>query len=572
MRAPLFLKSHHAYRNKLYTPPPRGANKWLLFFRYMLRFMRYYKLFEICSPDTGGLPGAPGVREKYLYTTRNHAFLVWCSVISFSAMCLSMVHFLLANVLLWPYIVFFILTVVYFVVSLIVNSNTKNFDLRSHCRLVAGWRPIQYPDIDVFLPSAGESLDILRNTWNGVQNMIVHYPGNVFVYSLDDSASPDVARLARTYGFIYESRPNRGEFKKAGNLRHGFVVSRSPFIAIFDADFKPRPDFLKELLPYFDADPRVGIVQSPQYFNVSLNQGWLERGAGAVQELFYRFAQVSRQSHDAAICVGSNALYRRTALDDIGGTALIEHSEDVHTGFNLRMHGWTIQYIPVILAKGLCPAGMTAFFKQQYRWCMGSMSLMTSRKFWQHHASPRTRMSYFSGFLYYVATALGSIYTPFIPLALLLFYPQQVLLHNYLLVLPAVVFTQILYPLWHRAPYGIEAWATRLVYGWAHLFAIADTIQGTAMPWQATGSKMSKDRRYGYFRILQVSCNFLPAIAWVGLAVWRGTQLHSLAYVPMAISGLYYAAISAKVTFYHQKSLFRTVHTRSAVTVATADA
>src|SRR6185369_7761254 len=100
-------------------------------------------------------------------------------------------------------------------------------------------------------------------------------------------------------------------------------------------------------------------------------------------ELFYRISQVSRQAHDASICVGSNAVYRRAALDDTGGTALIEHSEDVHTGFNMRMHGWTIQYIPVILAKGLSPADMKAFFKQQYRWCLGSMTLLGSGKFWK---------------------------------------------------------------------------------------------------------------------------------------------------------------------------------------------
>ena len=58
----------------------------------------------------------------------------------------------------------------------------------------------------------------------------------------------------------------------------------------------------------------------------------------------------------AAICVGSNAVYRRAALDSNGGTTLIEHSEDVHTGFDLRRNGWPLRYIPVNLATGLCPA------------------------------------------------------------------------------------------------------------------------------------------------------------------------------------------------------------------------
>ncbi len=148
-------------------------------------------------------------------------------------------------------------------------------------------------------------------------------------------------------------------------------------------------------------------MQSPQYFDIHQNQNWLQRGAGAVQEFFYRFSQPARQNHDASICVGSNAVYRRTALAQTGGTALIEHSEDVHTGFDLRLKGWTIQYIPVILAKGLCPDDMKSFFKQQYRWCMGSMSLLGSKKFWKPKISIQGRSSYFSGFLYYIHTAIS---------------------------------------------------------------------------------------------------------------------------------------------------------------------
>jgi len=70
----------------------------------------------------------------------------------------------------------------------------------------------------------------------------------------------------------------------------------------------PRPDCLRETLPYFAAEPDLGIVQTPQFFATSRRQNWLERGAGAVQELFYRVAQVSRDGRDAAICVGTYAV------------------------------------------------------------------------------------------------------------------------------------------------------------------------------------------------------------------------------------------------------------------------
>jgi cellulose synthase (UDP-forming) len=62
---------------------------------------------------------------------------------------------------------------------------------------------------------------------------------------------------------------------------------------------------------------------------------WLQRGAGATQELFYRWIQPSRDRAGAPICVGTCAVYRLAALASVGGFAQIEHSEDVHTGILL---------------------------------------------------------------------------------------------------------------------------------------------------------------------------------------------------------------------------------------------
>jgi cellulose synthase (UDP-forming) len=183
------------------------------------------------------------------------------------------------------------------------------------------------------------------------------------------------------FGFVYLSRPHKGRFKKAGDLRYGYERSSGDFVAVFDADFPARPDFLTSLLPYFDAEPDVGIVQSPQFFRREDGENWIARGAVAVQEFFYRAAQTSRQARSGAICVGTNAIYRRAALASNGGDALIEHSEDVHTGFDLYRNGWRLRYVPVNLATGLCPSTLPAFLAQQYRWCMGSMSLLTSDKF-----------------------------------------------------------------------------------------------------------------------------------------------------------------------------------------------
>lgn len=86
-------------------------------------------------------------------------------------------------------------------------------------------------------------------------------------------------------------RDNRPELKKAGNLRYAFARTGGDVIAIFDADFCPREDFLNETTPYF-TDPTIGIVQTPQFFRWRENQTWVEQGAGVTQEFFYRLVQV----------------------------------------------------------------------------------------------------------------------------------------------------------------------------------------------------------------------------------------------------------------------------------------
>ncbi|MFG2356404.1 glycosyltransferase family 2 protein [Streptomyces sp. NPDC048521] len=438
-------------------------------------------------------------------------------------------------------------TVLYYVVSLRVNAFTADFDLRAHRRLVEGWRPQAYPTVAVFLPVCGEPVEVLENTWTHVRRLADRYPGKATPYVLDDSASPRLAAMAETFGFVYGSRPNRGWFKKAGNLHYGLGISDEEYILILDADFAPRADLLEELLPYMEHDPGIGIVQSPQYFRVLDRQTWVERGAGSVQELFYRAVQVSRQRHDGAICVGSCAVYRRTALEANGGTTLIEHSEDVHTGFDLRRLGWSLRYVPIALATGNCPDNVNAFYHQQYRWCSGSMSLLGSKKFWDTELRLSTRLCYVSGFLYYLHTALFTFVAPLIPIVLLLVMPEKLKVEYTLLVLPSVLYTTLIFPWWHRCRYRLDAWAVRLLYGWAHLFAVWDIVRGRRQAWRPTGSAAagrSTNRRLwtGVW-----AWNGGTALVWVSAAAWRAFTLYPPDYSLMLASGLFYAVIVGRV-------------------------
>ncbi len=265
------------------------------------------------------LPVPPSDTEKYLYADRNLALIIRTSLASFGALLISQARFIALRpqlLALAPLIAF---TLAYYVISLCVNFGTHGFDMDGHRRLVRDWRPSSYPALDVFLPVCGEPIEVLRNTWVHVYRLLHAYPGLAIAYVLDDGDSAEAREMAETLGFEYLVRPNRGWMKKAGNLRYGFSRSFGEFILILDADFAPRADLPAEMLPYFAADRSLGIVQSPQYFHTEGRMSWVQRGAGAVQELFYRLVQVSRDRHDGAICVGSCAIYRRTALASNGG-------------------------------------------------------------------------------------------------------------------------------------------------------------------------------------------------------------------------------------------------------------
>ena len=477
------------------------------------------------------LPVPPGEAEKASYSDRNIALILRASLFSFGALLISQARFIITAPPLLIFAPLLAFTVVYYLISLFVNVGTRGFDMAAHRALVNAWHPVPYPSLDIFLPVCGEPVEILHNTWRYVAELVRCYPGAATAYVLDDRESSQAAALADAFGFMYLVRPNRGWYKKAGNLRHAFTRSSGEFILILDADFTPRADLPLEMLPYFAADPTLGIVQSPQYFRTHARQSWIERGAGAVQELFYRMVQVSRDRHRGAICVGSCAIYRRVALESNGGTTLIEHSEDVHTGFDLRRAGWNLRYLPIPLATGLCPPDPDSFLTQQYRWCAGSMSLLASRKFWTTKMRLRTRFCYLSGFCYYLHTALFTFVAPAIPLTMLIFMPEHVRLINYVSIAPSILYNMVVFPSWHRCRFGLSGFMAKFLYGWAHLFCLFDICRGRRMGWQATGTGQRKTGTQRVW-IAMALWNIPTCCAWVLLAVWR--MLH-YGYVNFAV-------------------------------------
>lgn len=464
------------------------------------------------------LPQPPTDDEKFLYLKPNKGFLYGFGIISTVLVTAGSVMFAMHNHLFLWYLAFVSLILFYLAVSYMIGIWAKPFDFKAHKlqrELVKGRL---MPTVDVFLPCAGEPLEVLENTHRWVAQL--DWPKDLLrVWVLDDSHRAEVKNSAEKWGFEYLARPNRGELKKAGNIRYAFARSKGDFILILDADFCPRLDMLREIGPYMALQKDIGIVQTPQFFDVEKDMPWVERGAGAIQELFYRLIQVNRDHWGAPICVGTCALYRRSALEPMGGTYPIEHSEDVHTGFALRARGWRTVYVPLVLAKGVCPDTVAAFATQQHRWCSGSTSLGLNRElFWGTKMPLMARLCFLSGMGYYWATALGLFLTPIPGLLMVHFAPEHVFWWNAAFSLPSFAFGTVYMALWNRSPYGLDSVRARFLSYWAHAVAIGERLSGSLSGWVPTGDAKAAKKSKVYIRLLRLAWTWNLTVLVLG--VW----------------------------------------------------
>lgn len=266
--------------------------------------------------------------------------------------------------------------------------------------------------VDVFITTYGEDLDTIRRTVTAAVAM----QGEHTTWVLDDGRSDDVRDLAASLGARYLRRLSSNG-AKAGNINHALSLTSGEFFVVLDADFVPKPEFLHETVPFFASDD-VAFVQTPQtYGNLHTV---VSKGAGYMQAVFYRFIQPGRNRFNAAFCVGTNVIFRRGAIDSVGGIYTDSKSEDVWTSLMLHEKGWRTVYIPTTLAVGDTPETVEAYSKQQLRWATGGFEIMFS-----HNPLRRKRHLTLDQRLQYTVTATHYL-TGIAPLLLLLVPPLQI--------------------------------------------------------------------------------------------------------------------------------------------------
>jgi len=261
-----------------------------------------------------------------------------------------------------------------------------------------------YPPVAVIVSSYHEPLEVVEETVTTFYSL--SYP-NKQIYFLDDTRydlpgqDPEemaayrraVDEMCRRIGVNLFRRRWHGA--KAGMIndflafiggeeREGFEfrnfsgkIPAEPikYVVVFDADQNPLPGFVEPLVERMEAEPGLAFIQTPQYYT-NFGENRIARAAGLQQAVFYEYICEGKSLSDAMFCCGTNVIFRREALVDVGGFEESSVTEDFATSLKFHLGGWSSAYSGRVLAFGMGPEDLGGYFKQQFRWALGTVGLL----------------------------------------------------------------------------------------------------------------------------------------------------------------------------------------------------
>ena len=213
----------------------------------------------------------------------------------------------------------------------------------------------------------------------------IDYPKDLLeIQVLDDSTdqTTDIARNCvekfREKGFdiTFLHRDNRKGYK-AGALEEGLAVAKGEFIAIFDADFLPPENFLKNTIDYF-TDGEVGIVQT-RWGHLNQDYSTLTKAQSVLLDGHFIIEQPTRYRHGVFFNFnGTAGMLRKSCIADSGGWQHDTLTEDLDLSYRAQLCGWKLVYLKDVVADAELPVDMNAFKSQQFRWAKGG--IQTAKK------------------------------------------------------------------------------------------------------------------------------------------------------------------------------------------------
>jgi len=201
---------------------------------------------------------------------------------------------------------------------------------------------------------------------------------------LDDSTDDTVEIIAEKVkelqkkGFdISHVRRDSREGYKAGALQYGLARCQGEFIAIFDADFVPRPDFLHKTVHYFE-DKEMGMVQT-RWGHLNQNFSLLTRVQAFALNAHFTVEQKGRDNAGFFMNFnGTAGIWRKTCIEDAGGWHHDTLTEDLDLSYRAQLKDWKFKYLEHVVSPAELPVAMSALKTQQYRWTKGAAE--TARK------------------------------------------------------------------------------------------------------------------------------------------------------------------------------------------------
>ena len=242
-------------------------------------------------------------------------------------------------------------------------------------------RPLkEWPPVTVQLPIFNEKYTVERLL--GAMTHLDYPADRLQIQVLDDSTDDTldlVCQLVEEYqsrGINIEliHRANRQGYK-AGALNYGLRTATGEFIAIFDADFVPKPDWLKRTVPFFQ-EPQLGCVQT-RWGHTNQQYNSLTQAEAMGIDGHFIIEQTVRSKNGFFLNFnGTAGLWRRACIEDAGGWQWDTLTEDLDLSYRAQMRGWRFDYLPDVVVPAELPPQVEAFKKQQFRWAKGSFQVV----------------------------------------------------------------------------------------------------------------------------------------------------------------------------------------------------
>lgn len=206
------------------------------------------------------------------------------------------------------------------------------------------------------------------------------YPEDLLDIQVLDDSTDDTTLIAkrcvdrlRDLGtdITYIHRDNRQGYK-AGALEEGLKNAKGEFIAIFDADFMPPPDFLKNTIHYF-SDDNTGIVQT-RWGHINRDYSLLTKVQSILLDGHFIIEQFTRFKSGVFLNFnGTAGIIRRKCIESSGGWQHDTLTEDLDLSYRAQLNGWKMVYLKDVVCNAELPSDMNAFKSQQHRWVKGGM-------------------------------------------------------------------------------------------------------------------------------------------------------------------------------------------------------